>query len=1282
MFKCLFALLIAAPLIAQVGGGSRHFLGISGPLTGPSSQPALAIAQDYLQVIAAKELSLSSADLAGVYVAKEYKTEHNGVTHIVYKQQFQGADVYNAEWVVNIAADGSILNAGGTLFSAPPEGAALPPISSAGESAIQAVKHMNTRAAENFSPIPLVTGLRKNSVTLAGGVLPDDIEGTLVWYGDQGALRPGWVFYMTDVDGIQRYATVVDNATQTVRAQQPLTFFQSASSGLKALVFERESPQPNPTPGVRLSAPPPIVDRTLQPLTGDPKASPNGWVSGNQTAGNNAVVGENLLGTLFSSTATLTTTSDGVFSFPLQLGAGAPSPLTFTNAANTNLFYWINRAHDLHYLSGFDEAAGNYQANNLGRGGTDGDPIYAYTHYGAQSPSSAQIENAFFTTRGTEDGSQSMVAMFLSQSNNYDFFTDGAYDSAIIVHEYTHGVSERLVRQGYTTFQGQAMGEAWSDFYGLEYTLPAGAPPDGIYALGEYFDQSWGTGDVRTRPYSTDINVNPLTYANLGHVITFPEVHSDGEIWFEALWEIRANLIKQLGEAEGRRRVRLLVIDGMKLSVPAPSMVDMRDAILLADRVDFRGASQNEIWAGFAKRGLGALAYSSGGQTVHAVSSFDLPSQTGQLKFYDDPLVIGEAARIVLQDSSLNQPTVRIAITSSSGDIENLDLRQQGSIYIGSLATTGTPNAQYDNSLSLATGDAISAYYTHFGPPSNRQMSVTAAIQLPYTLIGEPQTFTFGIETPLRLTGTYRRVDLPFQFPFFSNSYGSVLVHRNGLLSFDLPIASSCTDVGTLSSFNGLSPLWANLITTGTAQKAEDVYLSQPSADSVTFHWVAETRTPTAGPGQPVNFAATLYRSGLIEFSYDQKSNSLLNFDASYYGCGIGPIFGISNGHNSYTQAFVFDTNQGLGGANYRFEPPWGASSLPVITLESPTPDQQAQGILTVAGIAYDTNGAVTRIDEYIDGRLRFRTTPTISRPDFCAGPNASVNGCPRVGFSNQLDLSSLSILPGSHTLTLRVTNSRGGFTDVDPVSFTVIDGQSRLPRAKIESPANGDTVSGSITVRGWALADDLRIAGVDLLIDGVTNNGSGLIYGLARTDVCNAQSTKPPNCPGVGFTATISTKDSFPLLVDGQHTIMVRVRDESGRYSLLEDTAVTFNIKNPSAQIVAVLNSPQNNATLSGTVTLSGYAYSPGQRIIGALVIVDETVFGSARINQPAADVCATLTSPPAACPNIGFTFSLDTTHLLNGPHILGIEIVNDLGDFVIIPTLVSSGMNVFVQN
>src|SRR5258707_11632694 len=72
--------------------------------------------------------------------------------------------------------------------------------------------------------------------------------------------------------------------------------------------------------------------------------------------------------------------ANGDFSFPLQLGAGVPNPINYADAASTNLFYWINRAHDLHYLSGFDEAAGNFQQDNFGRGGAGGDPMYAYTH--------------------------------------------------------------------------------------------------------------------------------------------------------------------------------------------------------------------------------------------------------------------------------------------------------------------------------------------------------------------------------------------------------------------------------------------------------------------------------------------------------------------------------------------------------------------------------------------------------------------------------------------------------------------------------------------------------------------------------------------------------------------------------------------------------------------------------------------------------------------------------------------------------------------------------------
>ncbi|MEJ7608139.1 MAG: M36 family metallopeptidase, partial [Bryobacteraceae bacterium] len=138
--------------------------------------------------------------------------------------------------------------------------------------------------------------------------------------------------------------------------------------------------------------------------------------------------------------------------------------------------------------------------------------------------------------------------------------------------------------------------------------------------MGEYFTQSFGAG-IRSRPFSNNMSINPITFGMFGRVAWFgPEVHRDGET-VSALWEARANLIRQFGEREGRRRMALLVFDGMKLSPPSPSMIDMRDAILLADRTTYKGASQEQLWAGFAKRGLGALAQSSDANTVNVSES-------------------------------------------------------------------------------------------------------------------------------------------------------------------------------------------------------------------------------------------------------------------------------------------------------------------------------------------------------------------------------------------------------------------------------------------------------------------------------------------------------------------------------------------------------------------------------------------------------------------------------------------------------------------------------------
>ena len=53
-------------------------------------------------------------------------------------------------------------------------------------------------------------------------------------------------------------------------------------------------------------------------------------------------------------------------------------------------------------------------------------------------------------------------------------------------------------------------------------------------------------------------------------------MHGDGEIWAQTLWDLRA--CDRVG-----RRARALITQGMRLSPPEPSFLDMRNAILQAD---------------------------------------------------------------------------------------------------------------------------------------------------------------------------------------------------------------------------------------------------------------------------------------------------------------------------------------------------------------------------------------------------------------------------------------------------------------------------------------------------------------------------------------------------------------------------------------------------------------------------------------------------------------------------------------------------------------------------
>ncbi|MDR4893750.1 MULTISPECIES: T9SS-dependent M36 family metallopeptidase [unclassified Chryseobacterium] len=64
------------------------------------------------------------------------------------------------------------------------------------------------------------------------------------------------------------------------------------------------------------------------------------------------------------------------FNFPFADGR-YDNPITYRDAAITNLFYMNNKMHDIFYKFGFTEAARNFQTNNFGKGGIQGDAVRA-----------------------------------------------------------------------------------------------------------------------------------------------------------------------------------------------------------------------------------------------------------------------------------------------------------------------------------------------------------------------------------------------------------------------------------------------------------------------------------------------------------------------------------------------------------------------------------------------------------------------------------------------------------------------------------------------------------------------------------------------------------------------------------------------------------------------------------------------------------------------------------------------------------------------------------------
>ena len=122
-----------------------------------------------------------------------------------------------------------------------------------------------------------------------------------------------------------------------------------------------------------------------------------------------------------------------------------------------------------------------------------GDALVAQTDDGATTnggvlPDGGHLDNANMVT--LPDGQSPVMQMYLFFNNtlpppNASPFRDvnGGDDASIVFHEYTHGLSNRLITTAtgagaLDTLQAAAMGEGWSDWYAKDVLVAEGRQPD------------------------------------------------------------------------------------------------------------------------------------------------------------------------------------------------------------------------------------------------------------------------------------------------------------------------------------------------------------------------------------------------------------------------------------------------------------------------------------------------------------------------------------------------------------------------------------------------------------------------------------------------------------------------------------------------------------------------------------------------------------------------------------------------------------------------------------
>lgn len=604
--------------------------------TDPVSEPT-RVAISHLRADPAA-FGVTADDVSRLRVLSAHTSPHNGVTHVYLRQQIHGLDVLTGDVTVNVLPDGSILYVGSRL---------IPNVASrvTGDLRIEAIDAVRVAAAK-YGLVPDATlrvsgfgkGPERETLVTAGGISRSDIPARLVYHPAGKALKLGWEIEIEELSAAHWWNTIVNATVPVVIAEYDYVISEDKQAIADAVV--RPSGEPN-TLGAVADSEGPGSDgaayrvfavpydspndgpRTLVKNPSDPLASPFGWHDTNGVAGPEYLItrGNNVhaYADLTAANASLFPaegTSELAFDFPLDLTER--HPIMYRDAAITNLFYWNNIIHDVMDGYGFTSAAGNFQENRYGMGGVGNDPVLA------EGQDSSGVQNANFATPA--EGNKPRMQMFLWPATSKRAVLDGDLDSGIIIHEYAHGISNRMTGGPYNVSclrNDEQAGEGWSDFYAIaltaieaDYNVKRGLA---TYVYGQPNRRNTG---LRPSAYDTRF---PTPKYNTIKTAAIP--HGVGWVWAGMLWDVFWSVTNAHPEGfnedvygdwttGGNNRAIQIVTDGLAAQPCSPGFVDARNAIIASDLALTKVATPSatvgeyhcEIWTAFARHGLGTDA--------------------------------------------------------------------------------------------------------------------------------------------------------------------------------------------------------------------------------------------------------------------------------------------------------------------------------------------------------------------------------------------------------------------------------------------------------------------------------------------------------------------------------------------------------------------------------------------------------------------------------------------------------------------------------------------------